>query len=161
MIMQDKRETDGGRAFGDAGTAPSRDGPSAPDSLGGRLRAGGRELLADEKRRLVQRIGGYRSAVLEAGSALRSEDHPVLARQLDTAAASVGDLQQYLGERTPAELLDEAGHLFRKHPALGYTGAFLTGLGIARFLKARPPIDGDEDSARPGGSNSNAGDAGE
>ncbi|MGK0189731.1 MAG: hypothetical protein ACI9R3_005548 [Verrucomicrobiales bacterium] len=124
-------------------------------SLRDQLREGGSELLDSGKQRLVGRIGCYESAFLDASSKLSAEDHVVLARQLESAADSVGGVRQYLGERSPEELLEEASDFCKRHPAACFTGAFVAGLAAARFLKASAPktatvpkhdINGDDDA---------------
>lgn len=121
--------------------------PSQSDTehprLGDQLREGGRELLESGKQRLVGNIAVYESAVLDASSRLREEQHPVLARQLESAADSVGRVKHYLGERSNEELLGEAGEFCRRHPAACFAGAFLAGLTAARFFKAGTPRTDD------------------
>jgi len=114
-------------------------GRSVKPALGDQLREGGSELLASGKQRLAQRIGVYESVVLDVSSKLRTDDHSMLAGQLESAADSVGNVKQYIDERSPEALLEDAGDLCRKHPAICFAGAFLAGLAGARFFKATTP----------------------
>ena len=127
---QQESETDGGA---------ERTRSKVKVSLGDQLREGSRELLTTGKQQLVGRIGVYESAVLDASSRLRDEEHRVLAQQLESAADSVGRARQYLGDHSTEELVDEVGEFCRRHPAACFAGAFLAGLAAARIIKASTP----------------------
>ena len=133
------------------GAGESPRGPDKPP-LAEQLREGGHALLESAKQRLVGTIAVYESAILDATSKLRQQDHPVLAERLKTAADSVGNVKHYLGERSDEQLLDEASEFCRRHPGACFAGAFLAGLAAARFFKARTPQTNDdrEEAAKHG-----------
>ena len=70
-----------------------------------------------------------------ASNELRS-DNDTLASYVDLAGDQMRRLADHIRERGVADMLDDVHDFARRRPALFIGGAFLVGLGVARFLKS-------------------------
>jgi ElaB/YqjD/DUF883 family membrane-anchored ribosome-binding protein len=93
-------------------------------------------------------------AVRDSGGQMR-EQRPEIANVADTAAERVEGVASYLREHDAREVLDQAGQLARRQPALLIGGGLLLGLVAGRLLRS-----GAEPMAAGGGSAQWTGSAG-
>jgi hypothetical protein len=99
-------------------------------------RGSARSLLDEQRKRVAEELEIVASAVREAGRKLKEEDREAAAHYTDRAAEGVERVSNYLHERHFGEVLEDAGELLRRQPALFIAGAFTAGFFLARFLKS-------------------------
>ena len=80
-------------------------------------------------------LGGIADVIRSAGNELRSENE-ALASYVDMAGDQMRRLADNIRQRGVADMMDDVAVFARRRPALFIGGAFLVGLGIARFLKS-------------------------
>lgn len=123
----------------------------------------------EQKNRAADGLGGIADVFRTAGNELRGENE-TLASYVDMASDQMRRFADQIRQKGVADMLEEV-HLFaRRRPALFIGGAFLIGIGLARFLKSSADRDamrgyGDNfssvDPMTAGGSPSYSGDLGE
>jgi hypothetical protein len=101
----------------------------------------------EQKNRAADGLGGIAGAIRNAGNELRTENE-ALASYVDMASDQLRRFADQIREKGVADMLDDVQRFARRRPALFIGGAFLVGLGMARFLKS---------SAERGDYNMNAG----
>jgi hypothetical protein len=89
----------------------------------------------EQKNRAADGLGGIANVIRTAGDELRMENE-TLAQYVDMAGDQLRSFADQIRERGVTEMLDEVNRFARRRPALFIGGAFLVGLGIARFLKS-------------------------
>jgi hypothetical protein len=89
----------------------------------------------EQKNRAADGIGGIANAIRNAGNELRGENE-ALAGYVDMASDQLRNFADQIREKGVADMLDDVQTFARRRPALFIGGAFLVGLGIARFLKS-------------------------
>jgi len=89
----------------------------------------------EQKNRAADGIGGIAEVFRSAGNELRNENE-TLASYVDTASEQLRRFADNIRQRGVVDMLDDVHAFARRRPALFIGGAFLIGLGIARFLKA-------------------------
>ena len=89
----------------------------------------------EQKNRAADGLGGIADVFRSAGNELRNENE-TLASYVDMASDQMKRFADNIRERGVADMLDDVHAFARRRPALFIGGAFLIGLGIARFLKA-------------------------
>ena len=89
----------------------------------------------EQKNRAADGLGGIADVFRSAGNELRSENE-ALASYVDMASDQMRRFADQIRERGVADMMDDVGQFARRRPALFIGGAFLVGLGIARFLKS-------------------------
>jgi hypothetical protein len=89
----------------------------------------------EQKNRAADGLGGIAEVFRSAGNELRNENE-TLASYVDTASDQLKRFADNIRQRGVADILDDVHAFARRRPALFIGGAFLIGLGIARFLKA-------------------------
>lgn len=123
----------------------------------------------EQKNRAAAGLGGIADVISNAGNELRMENE-ALASYVDAASNQMRRFADHIRERGVADMMDDVHQFARRNPAVFIGGAFLVGLGLARFLKATAPQDDVRDYARfsnvdpmtaPTGSPSYSGDLGE
>ena len=75
-----------------------------------------------------------------AGNELRS-DNEALAAYVDMASDQLRRFADQIRQKGVADMMDDVHNFARRRPALFIGGAFLVGLGIARFLKSSAERD--------------------
>ena len=88
-----------------------------------------------QKNRAADGLGGIADVFRTAGNELRTENE-ALASYVDLASDQMRRLANTIRERGVADMMDDVAVFARRRPALFIGGAFLVGLGIARFLKS-------------------------
>ena len=89
----------------------------------------------EQKNRAADGLGGIADVIRTAGNELRGENE-ALASYVDMASDQMRRFADQIRERGVADMMDDVGQFARRRPALFIGGAFLVGLGIARFLKS-------------------------
>jgi len=116
------------------------------------LRDEAERLFDEQKGKAASKVGRYEKMIQQVAHALRAVKADPVAELVDSAAGQGGGGTDYLEERNLAQVLEDAGEVARRHPGMMIGGMFLTGLAVARFLKAsdsRPEEDGDEEGGEP------------
>ncbi len=88
-----------------------------------------------QKQRAADGLGGIADVFRSASNELRS-DNETLASYVDLASDQMRRLADHIRERGVADMLDDVHDFARRRPALFIGGAFVIGLGLARFLKS-------------------------
>lgn len=89
----------------------------------------------EQKNRAADGLGGIANVIRNAGNELRTENE-ALASYVDSASDQLRRFADQIREKGVADMLDDVHSFARRRPALFIGGAFLVGLGIARFLKS-------------------------
>jgi hypothetical protein len=140
-----------GQGGGDAEGAPS----SASESTGKRgVMNGIQEKVTsrvdEQKNRAAEGIGSIADVIHHAGDELRMQNES-LAALVDGASDQMRRFAEHIRQRGTGDLMNDVAEFGRRRPAMFIGGAFLIGLGVARFLKSsgeRP--DGETGTAYGG-----------
>lgn len=89
----------------------------------------------EQKNRAADGLGGIADVFRNASNELRNENE-ALASYVDMASDQMRRFADQIRQKGVADMLDDVHAFARRRPALFIGGAFLVGLGIARFLKA-------------------------
>ena len=89
----------------------------------------------EQKNRAADGLGGIADVIRNAGNELRTENE-ALASYVDMASDQLRRFATTIRERGVNDMLDDVHQFARRRPALFIGGAFLVGIGVARFLKA-------------------------
>lgn len=103
------------------------------------LREHGASMLTDQKQRAAGSLEGIGSAIRGAADRLHEAKDDNIAHYLDAAAETVERATQYLKGSEVGQLMHDAQNLARRRPEWFFGGAFIAGLALARFAKARRP----------------------
>ncbi len=109
--------------------------------------------LSGQKDRASESLGGLTEALKQTGDQFRNNGIPFIPDYADQFAGQVDKVTAYLKDNDIEKLASDAEAFARRNPGLFIGGAFLLGIGIARFLKA----SGSNVSSN-GGSSLNSGD---
>ena len=132
----------GSVATGNGGTAQT------PGILGG-IKQNVTSRVDEQKNRAADGLGGIANVIRNAGNELRTENEAI-AGYVDQASEQLRRFADQIRQKGVADMLDDVHSFARRRPALFIGGAFLVGLGIARFLKSsaeRDLYESDVDAA--------------
>ena len=119
------------KAQGNGRTAEQPNGPGVLSGVKQRVTA-----RADEqKNRAADGLGGIANVFANAGNELRGENE-ALAQYVDAASNQLKRFADTIRQRGVADMMDDVNRFARRNPAIFIGGAFLVGIGVARFLKA-------------------------
>ena len=110
-------------------------GESASSGLLGGIQQRVTSRVDEQKNRAADGLGGIADVIRTAGNELRGENE-ALASYVDMASDQMRRFADQIRERGVGEMMDDVGQFARRRPALFVGGAFLVGLGLARFLKS-------------------------
>ena len=127
------------RSTGEARANGGANGPTASGVLDG-VKQRVTSRVDEQKNRAAAGLGGIADVIRSAGNELRNENE-TLASYVDTASDQMKRFADQIREKGVADLLDDVQEFARRRPALFIGGAFLLGLGIARFLKSSADRD--------------------
>lgn len=108
---------------------------------------------AQQKDRAAEGLGGVAQAFHLAGDELRATNETV-ASYVDMAGNSLRRMADHVRDHGVSEMMGDLQQFARRRPGLFIGGAFLVGVGLARFLKSSPAPhasvndDGDQVGAR-------------
>jgi len=94
------------------------------------------DVLMSQKTRLADEVSVFAEALHKAADTLDQHDDRQIGRYVHQAADCVDGCVNYLRERDASEMVRKVGDFTRRHPEVVLGGLFLTGVAIARFLKA-------------------------
>jgi hypothetical protein len=89
----------------------------------------------EQKNRAADGLGGIANVFRSASNELRNENE-VVAQYVDMASDQLRRFADQIRQKGVTDMLDDVQDFARRRPALFIGGAFLVGLGIARFLKS-------------------------
>lgn len=99
--------------------------------------------VAEQKDRAADGLGGIANVFRTAGHELRS-DNEAVAAYVDMASDQLKRVADQIRQKGVTDMLDDVHSFARRRPALFIGGAFLVGLGIARFLKSSGERQADD-----------------
>lgn len=94
--------------------------------------------VAAQQVRAADGLGTVASALRRAGDELRPRNES-LASYADMAVGELEHLSSRIRDKEPGEYLNDIEDFARRRPTAFVGGAFLVGLGLARFLKSTQP----------------------
>jgi len=94
----------------------------------------------EQKNRAADGLGGIANVIRNAGNELRNENE-ALASYVDMASDQLRRFADQIRQKGVADMMDDVHNFARRRPALFIGGAFLIGIGIARFLKSSAERD--------------------
>ena len=94
----------------------------------------------EQKNRAADGLGGIANVIRNAGNELRNENETIAA-YVDQASDQLRRFADQIRQKGVADMMDDVQRFARRRPALFIGGAFLVGLGIARFLKSSAERD--------------------
>lgn len=100
----------------------------------------------EQKNRAADGLGGIADVIRNAGNELRNENETV-AQYVDMASDQLRRFANNIRQRGVSEMLEDVDRFARRNPALFIGGAFLIGIGVARFLKASSERSSDRSYA--------------
>ncbi len=131
---------------GNGSVSGGDNGDTASGFIGG-IKQNVTSRVDEQKNRAADGLGGIANVIRNAGNELRNENE-ALASYVDAASDQMRRFADRIREKGVADMMDDVHTFARRRPALFVGGAFLVGLGLARFLKS---------SAERGDYDSNAG----
>jgi hypothetical protein len=143
--MPTNRETTkpNGSAKSGNGSAQAASGSTAADStLFGGIQQKVTSRVDEQKNRAADGLGGIADVIRNAGNELRVENE-ALASYVDAASDQMRRFADQIREKGVSEMMDDVNQFARRRPALFIGGAFLVGIGLARFLKSSAGSGGD------------------
>jgi hypothetical protein len=137
---QESKPNGSSAKFGNGGVRASQTGAGnggANDTSGllGGIQQRVTSRVDQQKQRAADGLGGIADVFRSASNELRS-DNETLASYVDLAGDQMRRLADHIRQRGIADMLDDVHAFARRRPALFIGGAFVVGLGIARFLKS-------------------------
>jgi hypothetical protein len=99
----------------------------------------------EQKNRAADGLGGIANVIRNASNELRNENE-ALASYVDSASDQLRRFADQIREKGVADMLDDVHSFARRRPVVFVGGAFLVGLGIARFLKSSAEREYDMNS---------------
>jgi hypothetical protein len=142
--MPTNRETrtskTGNGSAGVNGAAAQTEAAAPPPGILGGLKQNVTSRVDEQKNRAADGLGGIANVIRNAGNELRTENE-ALASYVDAASDQLRRFADQIRQKGVADMLDDVHSFARRRPALFMGGAFLVGLGIARFLKSSAERD--------------------
>jgi hypothetical protein len=128
---------------GNGSAANAGNGGAAASGLLGGIKQNVTSRVDEQKNRAADGLGGIANVFRNAGNELRSENE-ALASYVDMASDQLRNFADQIRQKGVADMMDDVHNFARRRPALFIGGAFLVGLGIARFLKSSAGRDSYE-----------------
>jgi hypothetical protein len=130
------------RSGNGSATGAANGGTAAGAGFIGGIKQNVTTRVDEQKNRAADGLGGIANVIRNAGNELRTENE-ALASYVDAASDQLRRFADQIREKGVADMLDDVHSFARRRPALFVGGAFLVGLGIARFLKSSAERDYD------------------
>jgi hypothetical protein len=133
----EQTERPNGALRGGNGSITAADGTNGGTTHGllGDIKQNVTSRVDEQKNRAADGLGGIANVFRSAGNELRNENEMV-AQYVDMASDQLKRFADQIREKGVTDMLDDVHTFARRRPALFIGGAFLVGLGIARFLKS-------------------------
>lgn len=100
------------------------------------VREQARTSLDEGKGQVARQVGGLAEAFHKSSEELRSQELGRLADQSEWVAGRIEEMQNYLQERDPADVLNDLRGVARRQPGWFLGGMFAAGLVASRFLQS-------------------------
>jgi hypothetical protein len=97
--------------------------------------------LSEQKEKASDSLGSITNALHSTTQSFRDENQHFVADYVDSFANQVDRFSHYVSDKSVEELARDVDKFARQNPALFIGGAFLIGIGIARFLKSSNTYD--------------------
>jgi hypothetical protein len=110
-------------------------GPTTTTGVLGGIQQRVTSRVDEQKNRAADGLGGIADVFRNASNELRNENETI-ASYVDMASDQMRRFADQIREKGVGDMLDDVHAFARRRPALFIGGAFLIGLGVARFLKA-------------------------
>jgi hypothetical protein len=146
--MPTNSRSKGSSGGGNGSVTAGNGGATAPGIIGG-IKQNVTSRAEEQKNRAADGLGGIANVIRNAGHELRNENETI-AGYVDQASDQLRRFADQIRQKGVADMLDDVHGFARRRPALFIGGAFLVGLGIARFLKSsadRDLYESDVDAA--------------
>ena len=140
----DQSERNGAHKSGNGSAASAGNGGANGGTLLGGIKQNVTSRVDEQKNRAADGLGGIANVIRNAGNELRNENE-ALASYVDMASDQLRRFADQIRQKGVADMMDDVHNFARRRPALFIGGAFLVGLGIARFLKSSAERDYDAD----------------
>jgi hypothetical protein len=124
----------GSHRTGNGSMAAGNGGSTEAGFIGG-IKQNVTSRVDEQKNRAADGLGGIANVIRNAGNELRTENE-ALAAYVDMASDQLRHFADQIREKGVADMMDDVHSFARRRPALFIGGAFLVGIGIARFLKS-------------------------
>jgi hypothetical protein len=130
-------KTGNGASYGSADSAAygGANGTTTATGVLGGIQQRVTSRVDEQKNKAADGLGGIADVFRSASNELRNENE-TLASYVDAASDQMRRFADQIREKGVADMIDDVHAFARRRPALFIGGAFLIGLGIARFLKA-------------------------
>lgn len=92
--------------------------------------------LETQKGRATDSLGGLTEALRQTGEQFKTQNVPFVPDYAEQFAGQLDRVSDYLKQNNVDQLAHDAEAFARRNPALFIGGAFLLGIGVARFIKA-------------------------
>ena len=102
----------------------------------GAVREEAERVFGKQKSKATSKVARLGKSAHQVAHALHAVRFDAAADYVDAAAEQLNQASQYLEDHNLSQVIRDAGELARRHPAVAVGGMFLTGLALARFLKA-------------------------
>jgi len=99
------------------------------------------EQISTQKDKAAESLTGITSALHQTTQTFRDQNQNVVADYVDSFASQADKFTQYIANKNVDELARDVESFARQNPALFVGGAFLIGMGLARFLKSSNTYD--------------------
>ena len=119
-------------------------GSTSPEGVLGGIQQKVTSRVDEQKNRAADGLGGIADVFRVAGNELRNENE-TLASYVDMASDQLRRFATQIRERGVTDMMDDVNQFARRRPALFIGGAFLLGVGLARFLKSSAEYGDDRD----------------
>ena len=131
----DSAAMDSSSARATAGSATKPNGNGKSEGLLGGIQQRVTSRVDEQKNRAADGLGGIADVFRNAGNELRN-DNETVAQYVDMASDQLRRFAQTIRQRGVADMLEDVSSFARRRPALFIGGAFVLGIGLARFLKS-------------------------
>lgn len=99
----------------------------------------GNEVLSDQKNRAASQLDSFGQAIHAAGDRLHDDNDHAIADYVHALGEQVERASGYIRDRDMSALASDLRSFARRRPEWFLGGAFIAGLALARFAKARDP----------------------
>ena len=130
----------GAHKTGNGSATDAANGGSTAQRVIGGIKQNVTSRVDEQKNRAADGLGGIANVIRNAGNELRTENE-ALASYVDSASDQLRRFADHIRQKGVADMMDDVQSFARRRPALFIGGAFLIGIGIARFLKSSAERD--------------------
>lgn len=123
-----------------------REAASQARSTSEYVREQARTSLDEGKGQVARQVGGLAEAFHKSSEELRSQELGRLADQSEWVAGRIEEMQNYLQERDPGDVLNDLRGVARRQPGWFLGGMFAAGLAASRFLQSGESYEKHHDS---------------